>query len=285
MVLAVVRADGAREGRTPPRDLVLAFLADEEAGGDYGAHCLVDNHPDLFDGLHRGDRRGRRLLLTVGDDLRLYLIETAEKGIDWLRLHATGRPGHGSMIHDDNAVTALAEAVARVGRHRFPVVVTADRAGVPRARSPTRSASSWTRTTRRRRSPSSARSRRSSARPCATPPTRPGWRPATRTTSSPAGPAATIDCRTLPGQSRGVPGRSCARWSARTSRSSTSSASRRWRPPSTAPWSRRWRRRCGPRTRARGRCRTCSPAAPTPRRSPSSASAASASRRCGCRPT
>ena len=74
---------------------------------------------------------------TVDDDQRLYLIETAEKGIDWLRLHAKGRPGHGSMIHDDNAVTALAEAVARVGRHRFPVVVTADRAGVPRPRSPT----------------------------------------------------------------------------------------------------------------------------------------------------
>jgi acetylornithine deacetylase/succinyl-diaminopimelate desuccinylase-like protein len=51
-------------------------------------------------------------------------VETAEKGINWLRLHAKGRPGHGSMVHDDNAVTALAEAVARVGRHRFPIVVT-----------------------------------------------------------------------------------------------------------------------------------------------------------------
>ena len=51
-------------------------------------------------------------------------MQTAEKGLDWLRLHAHGRPGHCSFIHDDNAVTALAEAVARVGRHRFPVVVT-----------------------------------------------------------------------------------------------------------------------------------------------------------------
>jgi acetylornithine deacetylase/succinyl-diaminopimelate desuccinylase-like protein len=61
---------------------------------------------------------------TVSENLRLYLIETAEKGLTWLRLHAAGRPGHGSMIHDDNAVTVLAEAVARVGRHRFPVIVT-----------------------------------------------------------------------------------------------------------------------------------------------------------------
>jgi acetylornithine deacetylase/succinyl-diaminopimelate desuccinylase-like protein len=51
-------------------------------------------------------------------------VETAEKGINWLRLHARGRPGHGSMVHDDNAVTAVAEAVARVGRHKFPMVVT-----------------------------------------------------------------------------------------------------------------------------------------------------------------
>ena len=72
---------------------------------------------------------------TVARGPRLYLIETAEKGLTWLRLHAKGRPGHGSMIHDDNAVTALAEAVARVGRHRFPMVVTDDRARVPRARS------------------------------------------------------------------------------------------------------------------------------------------------------
>src|SRR6478672_9082065 len=39
-----------REGRVPPRDLVLAFLADEEAGGSYGAHWLVDNHRELFEG-------------------------------------------------------------------------------------------------------------------------------------------------------------------------------------------------------------------------------------------
>jgi acetylornithine deacetylase/succinyl-diaminopimelate desuccinylase-like protein len=44
-----------------------------------------------------------------------------EKGISWLRLVAKGRAGHGSMLNDDNAVTALAEAVARVGRHTFPI--------------------------------------------------------------------------------------------------------------------------------------------------------------------
>ena len=123
MMLAVVR-QMRREGRTPPRDLVLAFLADEEAGGEYGGHWLVDNHADLFEGCTEAIGEVGGFSYTVTDDLRLYLIETAEKGLTWLRLHARGRPGHGSMIHDDNAVTALAEAVARVGRHRFPVVMT-----------------------------------------------------------------------------------------------------------------------------------------------------------------
>ncbi|NBO46343.1 MAG: M20/M25/M40 family metallo-hydrolase, partial [Actinobacteria bacterium] len=50
--------------------------------------------------------------------------QTAEKGIRWLRLTATGRAGHGSMINDDNAVTALCEAATRVGQHRWPVRLT-----------------------------------------------------------------------------------------------------------------------------------------------------------------
>jgi acetylornithine deacetylase/succinyl-diaminopimelate desuccinylase-like protein len=113
-----------REGRVPPRDLVLAFLADEEAGGSYGAHWLVDTHPELFEGCTEAVGEVGGFSFTVAENLRLYLIETAEKGLTWLRLHARGRPGHGSMIHDDNAVTAVAEAVARVGRHRFPLVMT-----------------------------------------------------------------------------------------------------------------------------------------------------------------
>ena len=61
MTLAVVR-QRLREGRKPPRDVVLAFLADEEAGGAHGAHWLVDERPDLFEGVTEADRRGRRLL-------------------------------------------------------------------------------------------------------------------------------------------------------------------------------------------------------------------------------
>jgi acetylornithine deacetylase/succinyl-diaminopimelate desuccinylase-like protein len=48
-------------------------------------------------------------------------VQTAEKGLAWMKLTANGTAGHGSMIHGDNAVTALAEALARVGRHQWPV--------------------------------------------------------------------------------------------------------------------------------------------------------------------
>src|SRR6266542_3196286 len=122
-VLAVVR-DWRRRGVRPPRDLVLAFTADEEAGSDYGARFLVRRHRELLDGCTEGIGEVGGFSFTVSPDLRLYLIQTAEKGIDWLRLTARGRPGHGSLVHDDNAVTALCEAVARLGRHRFPIELT-----------------------------------------------------------------------------------------------------------------------------------------------------------------
>src|SRR4051812_45695951 len=123
MMLAVVR-DWHRTGYVPPRDIVLCFTADEEAGMEYGSQWLVQNHRDHFTGCTEAIGEVGGYSYTVSDNLRLYLVQTAEKGLDWLQLHATGRPGHGSFIHDDNAVTALAEAVAAVGRHRFPVVVT-----------------------------------------------------------------------------------------------------------------------------------------------------------------
>jgi acetylornithine deacetylase/succinyl-diaminopimelate desuccinylase-like protein len=123
MMLAVVRR-WARAGVTPPRDIVLAFTADEEAGSEYGARFLAERHRGLFEGCTEAIGEVGGYSYTVNEDLRLYLVQTAEKGIEWMRVHARGRPGHGSFVHDDNAVTALCEAVARVGRHRFPVVVT-----------------------------------------------------------------------------------------------------------------------------------------------------------------
>jgi acetylornithine deacetylase/succinyl-diaminopimelate desuccinylase-like protein len=123
MTLAVVR-QMLREGSQPPRDVVLAFVADEEAGGTMGAHWLVDHHRQLFDGCSESISEVGGFSYTVADDVRLYLIQTAQKGIAWLRLVAEGRAGHGSFVNDDNAVTALAETVSRIGRHEWPLRMT-----------------------------------------------------------------------------------------------------------------------------------------------------------------
>jgi acetylornithine deacetylase/succinyl-diaminopimelate desuccinylase-like protein len=118
IMLAVMR-QRMREGRKPARDVVLAFTADEEAGGNWGAGYLVDEHADLFEGVTEAIGEVGGFSVSVGDQ-RLYAVQTAEKGLAWMRLTATGTAGHGSMIHADNAVTTLAEAVARVGRHQWP---------------------------------------------------------------------------------------------------------------------------------------------------------------------
>lgn len=122
MILSVLRSM-QREGVHPKRDLIFAFFADEEAGGNYGASWLVDNKPELFEGATEAISEVGGFSATIGGQ-RTYLLQTAEKGISWLRLVAHGRAGHGSQINTDNAVTQLARAVARIGEHQWPVELT-----------------------------------------------------------------------------------------------------------------------------------------------------------------
>jgi len=119
IILTVLRQRLA-EGRRPSRDVVIAFLADEEAGGGWGARWLVDNHPEEFEGVTEAIGEVGGFSVTIGGK-RLYLLQTAEKGMAWMRLIAHGTAGHGSMLQPDNAVTEISEAVARLGRHEWPV--------------------------------------------------------------------------------------------------------------------------------------------------------------------
>ena len=122
MILAVVR-QMLREGRRPARDVVVAMFADEEAGGAYGARWVVDNRPDLFEGATEAISEVGGFSVEI-DGHRAYLLQTAEKGIGWLRLVAEGRAGHGSQVNTENAVTELAAAVARIGAHAWPMRLT-----------------------------------------------------------------------------------------------------------------------------------------------------------------
>ncbi|GAB2495360.1 M20/M25/M40 family metallo-hydrolase [Nocardiopsis aegyptia] len=127
MVAAVVR-HWARHGLRPRRDLVLAFVADEEDSAAYGADWLVREHADLFEGCTVGIGEGGGETVHArgadGRPVRLYPVGAAERGSAWLTLRARGTAGHGSRPPRDNAVGTLAEAVARIARHPWPSHLT-----------------------------------------------------------------------------------------------------------------------------------------------------------------
>jgi acetylornithine deacetylase/succinyl-diaminopimelate desuccinylase-like protein len=83
----------------------------------------VDHHPEFFDGATEAISEVGGYSVTV-EGRRVYLVQTAEKGLHWLRLLAHGTAGHGSLGNDDNAVTRLAGAVHRIGTHAWPLHLT-----------------------------------------------------------------------------------------------------------------------------------------------------------------
>ncbi len=123
MIVAVAR-EFRTTGYVPPRDLIFAFMSDEEAGGSWGAQWLVDHHPELFSDATEAISEVGGFSVPLSDDRRAYLVAAAEKGVAWAHLSATGRAGHGSMINDDNAVTRIAKAVTDLGSHEFPITHT-----------------------------------------------------------------------------------------------------------------------------------------------------------------
>ena len=123
MILAIVR-HWARNGIKPPRDIVLAFFADEEAGSIYGSRWMVKEHPEVFAGCSEAVSEVGGFSVTLSNGKRLYMIEAAQKGIHWVKLTATGQAGHGSFINNQNPVTALSEAVAKIGNYEWPQTYT-----------------------------------------------------------------------------------------------------------------------------------------------------------------
>lgn len=122
MILTSV-ADILRAGERPERDLVLVFFADEENGGVEGSALVVKNRPEWFAGATEAISEVGGYSITV-DERRAYLLQVGEKALLWIRLVAKGRAGHGSRLHDDNAVVKLAEAVAAIGSTRWPIRLT-----------------------------------------------------------------------------------------------------------------------------------------------------------------
>ena len=108
-----------KEGWVPDRDVIIALTADEESGPANGVDWLLKTHPELVDAalvINEGGggtlRNGKPLFNSV---------QATEKITTNITLRATNRGGHSSVPRADNAITSLADALAKVGRYKFSV--------------------------------------------------------------------------------------------------------------------------------------------------------------------
>lgn len=123
MMLGIFRL-WARHNFRPRRSIVLAFFADEEAGGIFGSRWMVENHPEIFSRCSEAVSEVGGFSVTLRNSKRVYLIETSQKGIEWLNLTAKGVAGHGSLLNENNAVTRISKAVTEIGEYRWPQRLT-----------------------------------------------------------------------------------------------------------------------------------------------------------------
>jgi acetylornithine deacetylase/succinyl-diaminopimelate desuccinylase-like protein len=108
----------ARQGVRPKRDLVFAGVADEEAGCRHGSLWLCHSHPELVRSEFAIGEGGGFNIQVAGKSF--FTVQVAEKGACWVRVRATGEPGHGSIPREDSAVVRLSEAIARLGKQGLP---------------------------------------------------------------------------------------------------------------------------------------------------------------------
>jgi acetylornithine deacetylase/succinyl-diaminopimelate desuccinylase-like protein len=121
MMAAFLRAKA--ENMKPAGDIVLTIVSDEEAGGDFGAKFLVENHPEEFAGIHYAIGEFGGFTLSVGKR-RFYPIQVAEKQICWLRVTLRGPGGHGSIPVRGGAMAKLSCFLQQLNARRLPVHIT-----------------------------------------------------------------------------------------------------------------------------------------------------------------
>jgi acetylornithine deacetylase/succinyl-diaminopimelate desuccinylase-like protein len=121
MLAAFLRA--TEDASALPGDLIFCALSDEEGLGDYGAGFMVDEHPELFDGVTHAIGEFGGFSIEIGSQ-RFYPIQVAEKQVCGIKLRMRGAGGHGSVPVREGAMAGLAKALERLDRKRLPVHVT-----------------------------------------------------------------------------------------------------------------------------------------------------------------
>ena len=121
MVAAFLRAKA--EGLQPAGDILLAIVSDEEAGGDFGAKFLVEEHPDLFKDIRYAIGEFGGFTLQIGKK-RFYPIMISEKQICWMKATVRGQGGHGSMPVRGGAMAELSKLLKQLDENHTPVHIT-----------------------------------------------------------------------------------------------------------------------------------------------------------------
>ena len=106
-----------------PGDVILCLLADEEAGGDFGAKFLVEEHPEQFEGVRYAFGEFGGFTMEIAGET-FYPIMVAEKQVCWLRITLRGPAGHGSMVHRGGAMAHLGRILQTLDQHMLPVHIT-----------------------------------------------------------------------------------------------------------------------------------------------------------------
>ena len=121
MLAAVLRAKA--ESLTPAGDILLAILCDEEAGSEYGAKYLVENHSEQFSGIQYAIGEFGGYTAHVGAKI-FYPIQIAEKQVCCIKATIRGPGGHGARPMRGGAMAKLADFLYRLDNRRLPVHIT-----------------------------------------------------------------------------------------------------------------------------------------------------------------
>lgn len=98
------------------RDIVLLAVADEEVDS-VGMRHVVEKRWDEFGCSHAINEGGMGIKGLLFEGQTAWAISTAEKGVLWARMVASGEPGHGSTPRPDMAPERLHRAVEALYRY------------------------------------------------------------------------------------------------------------------------------------------------------------------------
>lgn len=114
-----------REGFQPKGDVILAFTADEEAGGEMGVGHLTREHWDKVNAEYIINEGGG-FLIPMGKNPKSYIAQIGEKGVYWSKIRVRGKGGHGSMPikKKDSAIYKLSKITQRIVEYKYPIEIT-----------------------------------------------------------------------------------------------------------------------------------------------------------------